>query len=230
MKKYLNVFMIALLVGVITSCSKTNNDWNREGLKGKVESYTQKYEGATEKFGEWVASSDYGNYVKVTFNETGNRVQTEEFDDNRLIDKSILKSEDGKIIEESKHYNDGELFEVIKSTYLPKDKVEKVGYYPDGRIASVKTEYYKNDRLAKVEERDIEDKSKIYFTTTYKYDKDKNVIKRENKHHEPKETYVYDYEYIEFDDIGNWTKRLEYPSDSRSAINTFITIREFTYF
>lgn len=229
--RHFNIYIITFLIlGVITSCSDSNNDWSKEGLKGKVASYTEINDLAKNNSGEWVVNSESVNYEKVEFDKDGVSKGSSFYFDNNLAGSRRFEKKDGKTIKEFFYIGDGELFSIIDYSYLPGDKVEIITSSGNGVVDAIATEYYKNNQIVMSEHRDGVDKSKIKFTMNYEYDKNHNVVKSKFIDLETNEIYISEFEYLSFDDKGNWTKRIEYPSELRSNENTYITIREFEYY
>jgi len=84
------------------------NDWTKEGLKGKVKSYTQCTYEAFDRFGK-IKKGEKSYRRQVIYNEKGNLIEenySDELDDNLDWKNTYKYDEKGNLIEEN-YYSDG---------------------------------------------------------------------------------------------------------------------------
>lgn len=201
-----------LIIPTIWSCSSSYTDWDLEGLKGKVKQYEEKSSKAIEKFGEWALDENDMSVKVVRFNENGRTREWVMYDKNGgELDKEILTYGGDKL---------------IGSEYFAKKL--KVGTLEieqnDNKIV------YKSKRTIPIYEERIIKNKKIIRVITDNYG-DGTFDTLNNEYNEKgllRTSNFYDYEYLEFDSKGNWTKRMitskERPEDK------YVEQRAYEYF
>lgn len=230
-KNYLKISVILIIISFLTSCSYIN-DWNRSGLNGKVKTCLERHYKAEKKFGEWENGDiEFYGHNRVSFDSEGNYQWIEYLDDdNELSGKLIPKRENGDAIEEAYYDEDGELFSKTKIIHNSKDDLEFISYNEDGEKITQGKSYFANNRVIKQQYQTFEDnKVKEEFTVVFEYDKDGNLTSQKQTDKKGEITYFLKFEYLDFDENKNWTKRLNYNSEE-GAEPTIIVIREYEYY
>jgi len=230
-KNYFKIAMLLIVIGVLASCSN-NNGWNRLGLHGKVKTYLERYYKAEMKFGEWTNGDiEYYGHNRVSFDSEGN-CQWIEFldDDNELSSKTISKIESGEIVGEA-HYDEyGDLISKTEIISNSKDESELIEYDKDGEKIAHVTIYFANNRVIKKQYQTFEDnKVKKEYVNVWEYDKDGNLASVKEIDKNGKILHFSRFEYLAFDELKNWTKRLVYDSEN-SKEPKYVVIREYEYY
>jgi hypothetical protein len=244
-------FVIRLLAVIVVFCSchdskAQKNDWEKEGLKGKVKMVKEIISIESERMGEWEKDTDKITYQ--IFNEKGNEIEENEYKlDGSLYNRAICKYDvkDNRI--EMDFYNSENCF-LEKFTYNYDDKgnmIEKNGYSFDDSLWSkiiykydlngnnieesnskYKYIYKYDDKGNKTEYYNCLDSS--FFTKTiYKYDEKGNYIEEiiYNLDGSIYSKYTFKYEY---DSYGNWLKKIRYKGERKTLC--LVTEREITYY
>ena len=224
----LSLSLFILLIALFTSCGDSS-EYKFWGLKGRVKKCTERVYYADQKDGEWELSGmrDQGNF-RVSFDEDGKYTGVDYFNSSEVsTGKLIPVREMGRIVEEPYYDELGVLI------YTNKIKEESGGEqeYESFDNHQVKTGagkmIRKNGRLLKQIYRTyIDDEVNTRYTTEYEYDKDGNMIVQKQMDGDGDVKLTIKFEYLEFDNIGNWTKRLVYEDDWPATI----VVREIEYY
>lgn len=141
MAKTFKPILLSLLFVSSICFGQKKNDWQKNGLKGRVKSITTTVYNATEKFGEPVKGEikekseivtiqfdtkgmiihpEKGANTVYKYDTKGNKIEETSYgsDNSTIISKSIYKYDaSGNVIEEIKYNSDGELTEKKVNTY-----------------------------------------------------------------------------------------------------------------
>ncbi|WP_298512926.1 hypothetical protein [uncultured Kordia sp.] len=231
-RKHSVIPVLIIVFTLFSSCSqKTETDWSVYELKGKVKKYVERNYEPETKFGEWYAGEqyEYGNH-SVAFDSNGNYTKIDFINEkNELRKRTIPKRENGKVIEEFKYDEDGQLEKVAKCKYLSDSKVEYILYDEDGKeVGSGKT-FLENGRISRRDYKEFSDGKTIFeIRMKFKHNED-GLVSALEQTDEDGNVENYRYEYLEFDDQNNWTKRLNYNVDD-SKMPERLVIRNYDYY
>ncbi|WP_298512924.1 hypothetical protein [uncultured Kordia sp.] len=224
------VFIICIL---LASCSNTTStDLVKFGIRGNVKSFTeQNYEPIIEA-GKWAKGElvAYGNHTTF-FDVDGNYTERQGFDtEGKPSEKIIVKRAHGKLVEEIIYdANKAILGKIVIHTDTGKKLVYST-HDKDGTETLKGTMWYENGQLQKqdfefFDRKETEDK----VVTVFKYDKKGNMSHQIQLDTKGDTTSVQKFEYVEFDNHENWTKRMEYPFKDSDAPDR-IVIRTYEYY
>ena len=225
-KALIFVFCVSVLIG---ACGKEEPETPQSSdsiLKGKVKTITEyNYEG-TEINGV-IQKTSLNHTSVIKYNVDGQITNEGSYtylynDKGKLIEKRISENEVFK-------YKYDEKGNILEGNFYFKDQIQDKEIYKTdalGRITETKyynpdhslrtTSYNKYDNLGNlVEVQFKESDGNIAGTITYKYDQNRNLI-QENFNDNPPSSKDFraKYEYLKFDQKGNWTEMLEYNSGS----------------
>lgn len=217
---------LCLLVLLLSSCSSSVNDLERSGLKGNVKSVTEhQYEAEFEE-GRWVAGdpSFTGHHI-TKYDHNGFYLETivlSQLGD--TVGFSICKRENGEMVEE-------EFVSILdnKTTRSIMEKVsdEQVNFevWADDRLHYEGANYY--DSRGRIS-RQIRVVNNTELTNYYVYENNL-LVENFQEDYRRNRTMIHRYEYLTFDDKGNWTSRLVYVGKERIVPDLMVT-REIEYF
>jgi hypothetical protein len=198
------------------------------GLKGKVKSFYEKHYKADYKFDEWSKGEiKYQGHYKVLFSSNGDYNAIEHYNyEAKLIGKLVPKRRKNKIIQVNYYDETGGLITRTEISYISKSESSYISYNDGGeKTASGKNYIDNNGRNIKFIYEAEEDK----FTITSEYNSDGLLIKQIQRN-ENDELISFDrFEYLEFDNNGNWIKKLGYTDEEADAPELFI-VREIEYY
>jgi hypothetical protein len=223
-------FLLTLLVALFASCSK-NNDRQRFGLKGEVKTFVEHYYEVEESGDEWQIGQQlgYGNN-KVYFSEDGLYQKVHYFnEEDKFIGKLVPERDGDKIVSESYIDESGEVTSTTKISHPGKDIMEFEGYDLEGNLINKGKTIYENHRLVSQEYTAYYDGDTIVFISSYTYDENGNIKTQLQKDDGESEGSTFSFEYLKFDEKGNWTERLDYDNEmGEKPIRK--AIREYTYY
>lgn len=228
---YNHIFVLISIL-LIVSCSK-NIGWKEAGLLGRVETvFDREYEPISE-FGEWNggAITKNGSHHYRKFNKDGNLIELGYVDrDSKLITKTVIHYKDKKEFERLEYNANGKMISKILVTHLKHtEKIFKI-IDKEGKTKSFIKTYFEKDLPVKsvittinggkiseevivdFEYNDIGQESSIKVTNY------KGIIRSHNN-----------YEYFNFDDKGNWTKKLVYENWKKDKPSR-VFLREYEYY
>ncbi|MBN1184998.1 MAG: hypothetical protein JXB49_22120 [Bacteroidales bacterium] len=208
-----------------------------DGLNGKVK-YTieRKYE--IEFFDDEIGNHEISDVEYETrefnYNEEGNIVCIESNNiyvhSGGYITKQIFIYKKGKL-SESKWYtvNDNLLY-TYKFQAIFFNKIKSIGFYKGEE--SIKTiAYYKNKRLLKSVTTGLNEQNGMDSDILQLYYYDNNNIVMIQVNSKFTGSYSNKYEYLEYDEYGNWTKKIEYiPENGQEPSPEYIVYRKIEYF
>jgi hypothetical protein len=205
-----------------------NNDWERDGLTGKVKSIKEIWYEAVDKLGNTTKGAEYipsfgltssiitkydtfGNMIiqdwygvsmiKYKCDNYGNRIEksTYSLEDSTLSIKSIYKNnEKGKVIEENEYTADGTLS-------------QKIIYLYDEWGNNIEINHYDKEGT-------------FSYKQNFEYDRQNRIIKGvliDNY------TSMYAYAYNRFDSKGNWIERIGFGGESNMPEAVYERIIEY---
>ena len=243
--------------GQLEKKSEKKNDLTEENLKGKVKSIKETTYKAVDKFGQikkgnvfydgfsspfTIIYNEKGNQIKICrydkygkidnkntykYDEKGNIIEHNTYDDGRLVFKDIYKyDEKGNKIEKNHYYYDGRLD--YKTTYKYDEKgnnIEENIYDYDYDGYGSKYTYKYDEKGNNIEKNYYGSNGRLDYKNTYKYDEKGNNIEENTYYYDdrPIENYSYEYEY---DKNNNWTQKIQY----RNTIPNSITERIIEYY
>lgn len=228
---YLFISSILLLL-IFTSCEGNIDYQKLDEVTSHVKSYTFNYNEVELRFGEWEAVNTLDGFPSkvVTFDESILKEKVVESAYSVWPSTTIYNSEKGKIVGFNRFDHEGEQIErgmyynvstsgwVMKVINVHGDTVRNEAVNIENeRYKMIITSDYVSDFFQKYETRYAEGylvNSKNWISTV------ENVF-----NDDPNE---FRYEYLEFDQHGNWTRRLVYNVDSEEP--NFMAIRTFEYF
>jgi len=222
---------LLLLTFITISCTK-NNDWVRSEFHGKVKSCNEKYYAAENKFGEWTYGDSNSFYLKhYSFTDKGIYCGTEYYDkEGKLNLKSIPKYTEGKWINECMYDQDGKLIAKTIFNQISAEVEETIIFDENGRKKNKSRSHYKKDQLIGREydnfENGISTGKRICKIVNDSYG---NIQTFEIVDEKGKEESYDRNEYLEFDKMKNWIKKITFSSrDSKKPDN--LIIRDFEYY
>lgn len=223
--------ILLLSTVILISCSKPSA-WRDYRLNGKVKSFIERYYEAEMKFGEWENGDiirDHHNSVK--FNESGDYSEIAYYDNDLNLTNKWIPIYNNNLVVEEHHYDaSGELIRVLKINYISSKEMEVNVFDKDGKkIENAKIEFQKRrERITKVSEYNGDN---ITNGSTYHsiYNKKHQVISYKETNMKGEIITYEKYEYLTFDEKGNWLKRLVFDSDNEKEPKS-ITVREYQYY
>ena len=222
MKRIFLLGIPVLLVGLF-SCSGGHTDLDRNALKGQVKSVKEIECEVTHENGKWVAGEHCSqNYRMTNFNPDGNFASILTLNSRQdTLGITKMRYEESELVEEIFYQNVSVDLSRSKFVEVSKTMMERVS------VDQMNFERWEKDVLRF--------EGAIYFDSKGRVEKQVEVINGR----ETMVYYVYEkdllvenyqeelesgnriatqlYEYIDFDDHGNWTSRLVYVGDEKIA-------------
>jgi hypothetical protein len=198
--------------------------WSVFSLIKPVNYYIEKAYTTRDEFGTWVPLLLVYK-EKVAFNEDGSIKEIEEYNPRKASKELKNNSSVDELVEKR----------IYKS--ISPDSIRVIRYYTIGTpskpyfinfindtIVQVDKEKYilKNSKIMKMVDQNISSVKK-----TWEY-LGNGLVSKIFKSNTRKVEILNKYEYLEYDNLGNWIKRLEYNS-SWSSMPDLIVFREYTY-
>ncbi|KAB8154045.1 hypothetical protein EZY14_006305 [Kordia sp. TARA_039_SRF] len=229
------LLVICLAFVVLNACT-TKNDLIYFGLNGNVKSFKEKAFHAEKKEGNWQQGDAIGNVFdyEVFFDENGFYTRINNYDNFQLSQKTLPKRKNGDVYEVYYYDSDDKLLVTTKVTFSSSEEVKFENISAEGKRLSKGIIYLENGRNKRQEmvlyegRFDGDDVEKVM--TDFIYDKDGNLIRQKNTNDKNEIESDIKYEYLEFDEYNNWTKRLEYSMQNDSSTPDKITIRTYEYY
>lgn len=225
MKKINNKLFILGLILVITGCSGGDSDLAKTGLKGDISNITIYHFEAVHKNDNWEKGRPLSNGHRIMQYDAGGAyvksfALTHEGD---TLGYTIVRKENGETVEEVFHslFNGRStrtIMERVDERQVNFEVWEGETLYFEG------ASYYDSRGRLVSQVRVVEDREVMNH---FVYDKGLMVKSfQEELNGEISGTQLY--EYTEFDEKGNWTKRLVYPTEDR-IVPEMITTRVYEY-
>jgi hypothetical protein len=250
------VALIIILALSLNSCStgEAINDWEKWGLKGKVESITRSTYKAVDRFGNIEKEGKYFPTIRRKYDESGYIIEVivEEFDNVTPATESKFKYDENRNVIESNVYNsDGSLDGMTAYKYDDSGNEIESSTYNSGGYLESKTNSKYDDSGNEIESSTYNSGGRLQFKNTYKYDGRGNNIETNDYQAdgslEYKDTRKFDengnviesnvynsdgsldgkstFSY-DFDNKGNWIKKIQF----RNEIAEYIIEREYEYY
>lgn len=210
------------------------------GLKGKVQSVTERTGECTEQYGEYRFSNNEYTFDMLFFDQSGKLTSTKKKNPHGGMDvEKYNYVADGFTV--SCYDSNGSLSSSFDYKYAPKNASYKSYTFYDNGV--LKTESYSDDYGELIERYTYNTKGQITERRKYKEGVAKDVF-----------TYAYDgngclksmtrtraggmvlgkltYQYLKFDSFGNWTMRVEFQQEGESGnkVATSLTTRMIEYY
>ena len=155
-KRFSTLFLLMLGVFLSNSCQKTlpeENDRLFFNLKGGVKSWETKLEKVQQRFGEWEIEKEANSYIKLFFDEQGRTISRLDYENDKLLYKTIYEYKKGKKVKETRYNESEEIMDLNKFIHLPNNQREN-SYYnsTDGSLWKKEViiqAFDKNGRLIK---------------------------------------------------------------------------------
>jgi len=226
-----NIFSISALTSILvfavilSSCSDGGSDLAIAGLNGSISSVTEQQFEAVHKDDNWVTGTPglYGHRI-TEYDEEGNDVKSIALTHNGdTIGYTSVRREDGEKVEEVFHsIRDGR----TTRTLMERISDEEINFevWEGERLHYEGASYFDSkgrliSQVRVVNEREV--------TNHFEYDKE-FMVKSFQEELTGEITGTQLYEYVEFDEKGNWTKRLIYLTEDR-IVPEVITTRSYRY-
>lgn len=212
------IFLI--LIVLIISC-KNQTDLEEAGFKGKVKSVHSTHTATKNSFGVWESTG------KVLWSETANYDEKGKCISITIGNNKVIpKYEKEILVEQSQYTEDGRLISTAKFQHNSENELEINRFNENGKKEMHEVITYKNKKAIKDICSFIYSDDTVTFTNYLVYDEKGNVS--EQKRVDKTGEQTFNFEYIEFDDKKNWTKRLTYINHSKEPSE--ILIRQFEYY
>lgn len=228
-KLFKSLFLL-LFSMLLFSCTVSNNDLGREGLRGQIKSISEMSNEVAMRSGQAVSNGYFG-YTILHYDTIGNFQSYDYYDViGSLIQKKVSNRVDENLIEDEFYDGVGNL-EYTTVSNISKDLAEFITYDSDGAIIGGGINYYKRNRLIKMDKEDFGNNNAIKETYySYEYDKKGNLtsvmITDSNG-----ETVTWIYDYTSFDEMDNWTQCLHYYSNHEDGKEPLmISRRQYEYY
>lgn len=217
--------IICASIVIMSSCSGGDSDLAKSGLKGNISSVIEHQFEAVHKDDGWVEGRPgmYGHRI-IQYDAEGNYVKSLALNyANDTVGYTTVRWEDGEKVEEVFHSQvDGRTTRTIMERVNEKQVNFEVW---EGETLHFEGASYFDSRGRLVSQVRVVDERQVI--NHFVYDKGFMVKSfQEELTGEISGTQLF--EYIEFDDEGNWTKRLIYPTEDR-IVPEVITTRTYHY-
>jgi len=246
-----NSILLALCVFLFFSCSNDKpTSWEYFNLKGKVSELVEKEHDEFLNNASYDVENDSpGNFNKTKFTESGEYIGQEIYDYKGELEISIIHSFEGDKVMDMKQYdNEGKLFSRTDFNHKNGNPIggkqyDGEGSYQgysemkyDGHFVIESIHYDKEDNVQfkmqqKFKNRKVVERRTNFIrgndetVQTFEYNKDGFMTKVTTKRGEKESTEDY-FEFIDFDEQGNWTKRITKENEKVTKVTT----REIKYF
>ncbi len=230
----LSLFTLLVFFFILFSCSGETNELDRLGLKGQVKSIEEVQCDATYEDDRWVSSNNCtGGYRVINFNSQGYYTTILTFDNrNDTIGMAQIKYEAGEMVEEV-YYQ--------RMPLTPKhSKLARGSRTIMDRVSAdqVNFEVWQGEALVF--------EGATYFDSKGRIEKQVQVIKNREVmvHHVYEKDLLVEnyqmeldgtrsatqlYDYVDFDDQGNWTVKLVYLGEEKISPEMAVT-RKLEYY
>jgi len=222
MSKLLIFFTLGI---ILYSCSAGDSDLAKSGLNGNISAVSEHHFEAVHKDGEWVSGKPglYGHRI-IQYDSEGYYVKSIALtSDGDTIGYTTTRRENGENVEEVFHsLLDGR----TTRTLMERVSEDQVNFEVwEGETMYYEGASYFDSRGRLVSQVMVVDDRQVINHFVY----DKGLkIKSFQEELTGEVTATQLYEYTDFDDRGNWTKRLTYPSEDR-IVPEIVTLRSYKY-
>jgi hypothetical protein len=223
------VFVFSLFITgcfLIISCSNENvkNSLSEQNLNGKVKSMTVTTFPVDES-GK-IIDSNFLEKTSYRYDSQGNKIEEIHYYPDSVSDLITFKYDlNGKKVEKRWLDSNDELDHLATFTYDKKGhKIEKRWSETNGNLMK-KATYSYDKHGNKTTEEIISIEDSMSERRTFIFDNRHNLIEETQYNSDDSITHWYSYKYLEFDQAGNWLKRLQ----SEKNIPITLTIRVIEY-
>lgn len=219
--KIFQVFSISLLL-LVARCKKKEADADSD-QHSSIKSISEKLYLPVEVGGNWEKGdlADTGHSLKI-FDDDGIHFQTEHYDENMMLtEKVVFFRVDGKVVSEEIFDSEGAVEMKKAINQISESENEFEIFNGEGQKLAW-------GKLKLKDENPLEETFSTEHGTTvtkFIYDEQGNVLSISTYNDENGTEFHRSYEYLEFDERGNWTKSLVYMDGELM----YISIREITY-
>ncbi len=181
----------------------------------------------------WVTQLDSANlnsirFRNLFFDENGNILKWEYFQRDSILTSNhdFIYSSSGKF-KMLNIYNKGKLSEIVKTRKHSNTSLETETFdYETNKLTNVYQIEYVNGLVSKMTVRDFNNKT--FQILKYKQDYLGNEIEISRKTNNTETEEITIIQYLEFDSIGNWTKRIEFKPEETEDCK--LVVRRIKYF
>ena len=219
---------------ILFSCSGETNEWDRLNLRGQVKSIQEVQCDATYEDDMWVSSNNCSAGYQITnFNPQGQYVNILKFNnENDTVSMAKIKYEEGEMVEEV--YYQRRPYPPRRLEVVPGSRtlMERVS------ADQINFEVWKRDEMVF--------EGATYYDSKGRIEKQAQVIKSREVmvHHVYEKDLLVEnyqmeldgtrsatqlYDYVDFDDQGNWTVKLIYVGDEKISPELAVT-RKLEYY
>lgn len=224
----LSLLTLLVFFFILFSCSGEINEWDRLNLKGQVKSIEEVQCDATYEDDRWVSSNHCSAGRQVTnFNPQGHYISILTLDnDDDTMRMAKMKYEEGEMVEEI--YYQKRPFPPIRLEIVPGSRTVMERVSDD----QVNFEVWQHDAMVF--------EGATYYDSKGRVEKQAQVIRNREVmvHHVYEKDMLVEnyqieidgtrsatrlYDYVEFDDQGNWTVKLVYLGDEKISPEMAVT-------
>ncbi len=232
--RHISLLTSLVLLSILFSCSGEINELDRLGLKGQVKSIKEVQCDATYENDMWVASNNCsGGYQVINFNPQGYYVNILSFDNhNDTISMTKIKYEEGEMVEEvyfqRRPFPPKQLEEVPGSkTVMDRVSAEQVNFevWRSGAMVFEGASYY--DSKGRIEKQ-VQVIANREVMIHHVYEKDL-LVENIQMELDGTKSATRLYDYLEFDEQGNWTVKLMYLGEEKISPEVAFT-RKLEYY
>ena len=224
-------FMLILLLSACTERSSYTS-WQMMNLQGQVKSFEENTYETTKESGKWqVGEKKLYGHSKVGFDADGILLYTDIFEKGEgLVVKFKSKIEKGMIVEQAQYDKDGNLESNTVYDNESEDESTSETFDNNGNKIAGSTTYMNQGLITKYmlelyDAGDLVDR----IVTIYQHNDQGNLISEKQTYKEEEKSFFYRYEYLEYDEQNNWTKKLVFDSETESEPSGLIT-RTYEYY
>lgn len=219
-----SLFLLSLIL-ILSSCSDGGSDLAKAGLNGNISSVVDHLYEAVHKDDEWVAGkpSVYGHRI-IQYDSKGNYIKSIALTHTGdTIGYTTIRKEEGETVEEVFHsLMDGRTTRTIMERVS--DQQVNFEVWEGEKLHFEGASYFDSKERLVSQIRAVENREVINH---FVYDKGL-MVKSFQEELNGEVTGTQLYEYTDFDEEGNWTKRLIYPTEDR-IVPEVITLRTYHY-
>ena len=225
MKRLNNFLFLFIWIVILSSCSGGDSDLAIAGLNGNISSVKINLYEAVHKDDGWVAGmpSNFGHRI-IQYDAEGNYVKSLALTHTGdTVGYTTVRKEDGETVEEVFHsLRDGRTTRTIMERVS--DQQVNFEVWEGEKLHFEGASYFDSKERIVSQVRAVDDREVINH---FVYDKGL-MVKSFQEELTGEVTGTQLYEYTDFDEEGNWTKRLIYPTEDR-IVPEVITIRSYQY-
>ncbi len=230
--KYSNLLLlpiILLILSLLNSCAiDGTNKFN--GFYGSVKEVTDFHYEFEDKFGEWTISEyDDPYYFKTEYNRDGNLSSLAfYFGEGNINYMHKYKYDDDQLIEHITYDNEGKTDSKTSYVWISDRMAKFVEINTDGEKISEGSLLLKNSRVFESSFNYFDSIGEVESTTSTSNSYSDNGILLSFSVQDNDKTDIYWYEYVEFDEKRNPTKKLVFMNEETEP--TDIWISEYEYY